>query len=516
MDVSNLPSTPGCYFFKDKNNAIIYIGKAKNLKKRVSQYVYTTNHAPKTVLLLRHAQTVDFVATDSEVEALLLENRLIKLHQPRFNVMLRDGKSYAYIKITDEPFPRVISTRRVTRKGEYIGPFTDGFDRIKIVNLCQQIFMLRTCEKIPKKVCLNYHIGRCSGPCEGFITKQEYDANLSGARALLRGDTKLVMNMLLDEMTKASASLHFERAKELRDQIYSLQRLLDHQKVDRIKHVDQDVIAVILRNEKVNIGVLQIKKGVLLQKQSFCFGAGGDVVEEFLCAYYDANPLPAEIIIEHIGDADLLMQYFERRSGQKVLITMPSRGEKMELLKLAVKNLQLSMQPVPVMITELARELNLPQLPIVIEGFDISHLMGTDVVAGMVQFYNAKPNKSEYRLFHIKSFSGQDDVAAIYEVVKRRYSRLQREHAEMPDLILIDGGKGQVGSAQRALHELGLRIPVLGLAKKEEELFLPGASDSIKLDKSKPALRLLIVIRDEVHRFAIGFHRRTRAKTRGL
>ena len=298
MDISHVPTTAGCYLFKDKDGEIIYIGKAKNLKKRVGQYFSMKDAHPKTAVLVKNIALVDFFSTDTEVEALLLENKLIKKHLPKFNIRLRDAKSYAYIKITDENFPRVISTRRVTKKGEYIGPFTDGAQRVKIVNLSQKIFHLRTCEKMPKKVCLNYHIGRCCGPCETHISKEDYLIRIDAARKLLHGEVEQTIMRLTQEMKADSAKLDFENAKEKRDQIDALQRLESGQKVDRILSYDQDIIVSIEESGITHIGVMEIKKGVLTQKHKYRFETTLTILDEFLSAYYSANPAPAEIILE--------------------------------------------------------------------------------------------------------------------------------------------------------------------------------------------------------------------------
>ncbi len=509
----SIPKSPGVYLMKDSDATIIYIGKAKDLRSRVSSY-FTKNHAsPKTEMLVRKIDDIEFILTDNETEALLLENRLIKKHQPKYNIWLKDAKQYAYIKITDERFPRIVSTRRVTKVGEYFGPYTDGYARQQIVRLCQGLFKLRTCKTLPNRVCLQYHIKRCSGPCEDHISNEEYIEYVDRARMVLKGDTKELTKTLEREMEAASQTRRFELAKERRDQIRALDLLEEKQKVDLQKSHDQDVIFLIDDSHHVQVGVFHIKRGVIAAKEGFRIPNESDAASEFLRAYYRESRIPKEIIINRIpGDRTAIEAWLSHELGINVSIMRPQRGEKRHLLELVEKNTNALMGEENPILQELQEDLSLPTLPKVIECFDMSNIQEEHRVGAMVQFVNGKPNKSGYRRFAIKTVDGQDDFASMRECVQRRYRRLAKEGNALPDLIIADGGKGQLGAVLDSLQKLGLRIPVIGLAKRKEEIFIPGRPEPIVLDKKKRSLHLLQRIRDSAHHFAVTFHRVRRGK----
>lgn len=509
----SIPKSPGVYLMKGSEGEIIYIGKAKNLRSRVSSYFVKNQTSAKTEMLMRKIADIEFILTDTETEALLLENRLIKKNQPKYNIWLKDAKQYAYIKITDENYPRIFSTRRVTKKGKYFGPYTDGYARLQIVRLCQSLFKLRTCRTLPKRVCLQYHIKRCSGPCEGHINRDDYMESVNRARMVLKGNTKSLKRELEREMAAASETRHYELARERRDQIHALDLLEEKQKVDLQKTHDQDVIALLDDGKHIQIGVFHIKKGVIAAKEEFRIPNEGDVASEFIRAYYRESRIPKEIIINLApDDKTAIEEWLTKDLGMKFDVTIPLRGEKKRLLELVEKNTRASMGEENPLLQELQDDLNLPTLPKVIECFDMSNIQDAHRVGAMVQFVNGKPNKSGYRRFIIKTVDGQDDFASMRECVLRRYKRLVEEGSPLPDLLIADGGKGQLSAVLDSLRELNLRIPSIGLAKKEEEIFIPGLPGPLVLNRKKKSLHLLQRIRDSVHHFAITFHRIRRKK----
>ncbi len=509
----SIPKSPGIYLMKDSDGQIIYIGKAKSLQSRVSSYFTKNRTSPKTELLVKKIADIEFILTDNETEALLLENRLIKKHQPKYNIWLKDAKQYASIKITDERYPRIISTRRVTKQGEYFGPYTDGPSRVQIVRLCQDLFKLRTCKTMPKRVCLQYHIKRCSGPCEGHISHDAYLQNVGRTRMVLKGDTKVLKEELGKEMKAAATSCRFELAKERRDQIRALDLLEERQKVDLLKTHDQDVICLVDDDRNIQVGMFHIKRGVIAAKEEFRVPDDGDSASEFLRAYYRESRTPKEIIINRVPkDKDAIEAWLSRDRGMNVTIIRPQRGEKRRLLNLVEKNTRASTGQENPILQALQEDLGLPSLPKVIECFDISNIQDAHRVGAMVQFVNGRPNKSGYRRFIIKTVNSQDDVASMRECVHRRYRRLVDDEGALPDLIVADGGKGQLGAVLDGLHGLGLRIPVISLAKREEDIFAAGRPDPIVLDRRKQSLHLLQRIRDSVHHSAVTFHRVRRGK----
>jgi excinuclease ABC subunit C len=466
IELSKLPTNPGCYIYKDKEARIIYIGKAKNLKKRVSSYFQRKNHDMKTIALVENIDSVDFIVTNNEIEALILENNLIKKHQPKYNIDLKDSKRYAYIQETDEEIPKLIIARKIGGNGKLFGPFTSGEERDNLIRLLNRLFMLRTCKKLPKKPCLRYHIKLCSAPCS-VVSKEEYMEQIDRAAKVLSGKTSELIAELKQEMKKASAEQNYEKAKLIRDQLSALDYLSEKQNMERQKKYNEDILNYIIRNEKVYLILFNIYKGTLINKQEFTFNYNPDFLNEFIVQYYSgigAGNIPKELIVpEEIDDS--LKDFFEHKSKTKISITMPKIGEKKQLLELVKTNIEIAFFGDISKVEELKSKLKLNDSPNVIECFDISHISGTSMVGSMVQFRNGKSDKSNYRRFKIKTVGQIDDFASIAEVVKRRYSRLKEENKPMPDLIIIDGGKGQLSSAMQELNNLGLKIPTIAIAK---------------------------------------------------
>ena len=511
IDLTRLPHAPGCYLFSDEAGTIIYVGKAKDLKKRVTSYFQKTDHDAKTQKLVERIASLDFVVTTTETEAFLLENNLIKKHQPKYNIDLKDAKRFAYIEISNDPFPRIGIARQRIKSAVYYGPFVSAAERDAVLRAIKSTFTLRSCRKLPKRACLRYHMHSCSAPCIGAISPEEYRVQVNRAAALLKGKGGELVKQLREEMAAYSTAQEYEKALSLRNQIGAIERLSERQSVERPKESDQDVIAYTVADGIVSLMVFAVRKGSLTQKQVYSFEAVEDFFEEFLVQYYADHPPPTELILPHNVDA-ALSEYLTERRGRSVQVTVPKIGEKKNLLDLVYTNIELSFRRGALKTGDLQAALDLPDTPHVIECFDISHLSGTSMVGSMVQFRDGSPDKKNYRRFKIRTVEGIDDFASIAEVVKRRYQRLSGEGADMPDLIVIDGGKGQLSAALEILSGLNVEIPVIALAKREEEVYLPGEMLPRNLDPKGMALRYLQEIRDEAHRFAVAYHRLLRGK----
>ena len=510
IDLKTIPEDPGCYLFKDSGGTIIYIGKAKNLKKRVSSYFVKQHDHPKTELLVQAITDVEYFATDSEIEALILENNLVKKNKPKYNINLKDSKRYAYLRLTNEKFPRLVIARQKRDDGTYFGPFTSAAERDAVREVITKAFQVRTCKKLPKKPCLRYHMHLCEAPCVGYISEQEYDAKIPIIKRVLKGNTNQILKELKGEMKKASDQLQFERAKDIRDRISALQYLDEKQKVERQRRYNEDVLAYEVKDDYVYIMLFSVFKGVLARKQEFVIDNTDDFLEEFVTQYYSENPIPKEIITQK-AFPNVLKSFLEKKKKQKIIITVPKAGEKKHLLHLAKKNIELTFFGAEADLTELQKLLDLDEPPRLIECFDISHLSGTSVVGSMVQFEHGRPNKSGYRRFRIR-VQANDDFQAMEEVVKRRYTRLLKERSRFPDLIIIDGGKGQLSAAVAVLKQLNLRLPIISIAKKEEEIFIPDSPEPLPMSKRDKGLQLIRRIRDEAHRFAINYNKLLRKK----
>lgn len=530
--LENLPSKPGVYIFKDKKGKPIYIGKAVSIKNRVRSYFADSNRSVKTKALLKHMENLEYIVTDSEVEALILECNLIKKHRPRYNVLLKDDKNYPYIKVTlNEKFPRLVIARKMKKDGaKYFGPYTNSGALRETLRLIRKMFPIRTCKKnldttpIKERECLNYHIKRCSAPCQNNISREDYMSMIQDVMMFLSGRTDELVKKLKQDMQDAAEKLDFERAAEIRDQIFSLERVTERQKIVSSEMEDQDVIAMARGFNQTLVQVFFIRKGKLVERESFTLSGTDnqsreEIIESFIKQYYSGSTfIPKEILIEReIEDIQLIEKWLSDKKGSRVYIKVPQRGQKRKLLDMAAQNALLSLDDSA---TQLANYLNFNKPPTRIEGYDISNIQGSDSVASMVVFEDGKPKKSDYRRFKIKTVEGPDDFSSMREVIYRRFKRGLEEQeqgnsdgkfSKFPDLILIDGGKGQLNAACQALKELGLeRIPVISLAKEFEHVFVKERKHPIVLPRDSEGLHLLMRVRDEAHRFAVSYHRKLR------
>jgi excinuclease ABC subunit C len=530
-----LPDSPGVYLFKGTRGKVLYVGKARSLKKRVASYFHKDPDSTKTAALLDSHKDLETIVTNTELEALLLENTLIKKHRPRYNVCLRDDKTYPYIKITTgEAWPRALITRRVEDDGHsYFGPFWGGLAR-RIMRMIARHFMIRTCTieidgKLPRP-CLYYDLHACLAPCvSGLTTKEAYDEAVRDVILFLQGRNRELVPRLEAKMRRASDEENFEMAGAYRDAIRTVEDVAERQLVQSLKGESADVVGFFEAGGDVSACLLVVRAGVICDRREFFFEKSEEVdpqsfLEAFLPQFYDSNPfLPAEIHLPApIGNAELLEEFFLTRRGQRVVLRVPKRGAAAERVELANANAQERHRarfrrpggPEALAVERLARVLDLSVPPQRIEAFDVSHLQGTDSVASLVVFVDGKPKKSEYRLFGIASQSllSPDDFRSMAEAVERRYGRVREEGGKMPDLVLVDGGRGQLQAALAALDRLQIELPVVGLAKREEELWVPGRADPLRLSCKDPALKLVQRLRDEAHRFAITRHRGRRSR----
>ena len=511
---SDMPTNPGVYLYRDEAGEILYVGKAKSLRSRVKSYFSTTEQPIKTRQLVSRIRNIDWIVVNSEVEALLLENKLVKQHTPKYNINLKDAKTFAYISLTREPFPRILTSRKVSRKLESFGPYTDGFTRQDLQRLVVRVFKLRTCKTMPKRACLNYHIHLCTAPCICKTTAEQYSEQVKQARTFLNGNYQQTIEQLKIQMQSASQNQQYETALELRNQIQSIRLLTEHQIVDNERRFDQDVLAFRQVGDKMLAVQMGVRRGVLLGKKDFSVDVQPQIEQEFLKAFYSTNQIPREILLnkpcwQGAEEKKVLEEFFSAKRAAPVSLTIPRRADKLGLVRLAEKNLESSLD-VDSALVDLQNNLNLPVLPHIIECFDISNLGTEHVVSGMVSFKDAKPDKKNYRKFKIKTFLGQDDFAAVNEVVARRYKRQIEEKSQLPDLVVIDGGPGQVSAAKAALQTLGLQLPLIGLAKEHEEIYLPDEAAPRNFDKNNRMMLLLRKIRDAAHDFSLGYNRKRR------
>jgi len=522
IDTKNLPNLPGCYIYKDSLGRVIYVGKAKDLKKRVSSYFVKKDHDLKTSAMISHIFSVDFIVTSSEVEALILENNLIKKHSPKYNIDLKDSKRYASLEITDEKFPRLIMSRGNKSGKKLYGPFVSAQARDYIKYLLNKTFKLRTCKNLPKKPCLRYHMNICNAPCVKKISEKDYIEKVRAVESILSGKTKSLEKELKQKMKKFSKKQEYEKALDSKSQVEAILWLKEKQNMERNKKYDEDIINFEVREDMVYLMAFNIYKGTLENKNEFVFDFKPDFLNEFLVQYYSENKVPKKIILpEEIGDD--LVGFLRKKKGWhlrassrtnmggKVEIVVPKKGELKELLDLVAKNIEISFFGDSEKLIAVQKELGLNEIPNVIECFDVSHLSGTDMVASMVQFRNGKADKSNYRKFKIKTVEGVDDFAAMGEVVGRRYYGIGKNRGEYPNLILIDGGEIQLEFALRELRKLKINIPIVSLAKREEEIYLPDGR-VLQLGSKSKARLFLQQIRDEAHRFAISYNRLLRGK----
>lgn len=544
--LKNLPARPGVYLYRNKDGKILYVGKAKVLRNRVRSYFQDSrNLHPRTQLMISLIHDLETIIVDSEVEALILESNLIKEHRPRFNILLRDDKSYPYIRITNEPFPQVFVTRRIVRDGSrYLGPYTDVKHLRSIVRAMQKIFPIRSCkfyldkevvEKRKVKLCLEYHIKRCEGPCEGLVDSKHYRKMINQVERFLKGKTRELLEELNQLMLEKSEATHFEEAARIRDQIKMIKEYdFMPRRVTLSDELDRDVIALAHEGEDACVVVFKIRDGKVIGRQHFYLDGVDqqetpEILHDFLQQFYlEADYYPPQILLpmEPSEEKELLETWLSEKAEQKVELLVPQIGSKKKLVQMCQTNARFLMEElqiqrlknkdhVPFSVRELQKHLSLENPPRRIEGFDISNIQGTDAVASMVCFIDGRPRKSEYRIFKIRSKQTPDDFLMMHEAVSRRYRRQLVEKQALPDLILVDGGKGQLSSAVRALREVGVPDdqPIIGLAKRLEEVFLPSYSDPMNIPKRSSGLKLLQQVRDEAHRFAITHFRKQHKKT---
>ena len=538
-----LPVRPGVYLFKDAKGEVVYVGKAKSLRPRVRSYFRGSGQSLKTQELVRHVVDVDTIVVGSEAEALILEANLIKEHKPRFNVQLRDDKRYPYIKVTaQEPFPRVFVTRKLDDDGgRYFGPYPSVGAMREALDIIKRLYTVRSCRydlprEAPERPCLDYHIGRCLAPCVGYQDQESYGAMIDEILKVLDGDTEGVRKGVEKRMRKASEGLDFERAARLRDAMAALDALARQQRVEKLRGGDYDVVGLARDGQLAAAVVMRIRRGVLLGRDTLRFSeiteeSDASLLTTFASRYYlgrgtaGARHLPKQILVPtEFEDMGLLEEILLNEAGRKVSIHVPQRGAKRRLSELAGDNARHALED-QLTATELVQDradevlydlrdrLDLKVVPRLMVCFDISHTQGTETVGSAAVFENAEPKKAEYRHMRIKGDWGNDDYRSMAEVVSRYFRRRVEEERPLPDLALIDGGKGQLGAAQGALDELGVTdVALASLAKKEELVYRPGKHEPYRLGRRDQTLHVLQRIRDEAHRFAVTYNRKLRRK----
>ena len=536
LQIQTLPDSPGVYQYYDKDGKILYVGKAKNLKKRVSSYFNKIHDTAKTNVLVKKIVTIKHIVVPTESDALLLENNLIKTLQPRYNVLLRDDKSYPWICIKKEPFSRIFSTRRFIKDGsEYFGPYTSFKTVNTILELIKELYPLRTCNydlsppNLPKgeasgkfKVCLEYHIGNCKGPCEGFESLENYQKQVDAIREILKGNFKESMKDFKKVMTDLAKNMHFEEAQKIKEKIEILENYQSHSTIINPKITNIDVFSIVSDESAAFVNFLQISHGSIIRSHTIEIKKKLDESDQELL----------ELAIIELRERFQLLSReiivpFEVEVGENIKVTVPQLGDKKHILDLSIRNAKFyrieQLKQLQIVdperhsnriMAQMQKDLRLPVEPRHIECFDNSNIQGTNPVAACVVFKDGKPSKKDYRHFNIKTVEGPDDFASMTEVVYRRYKRLLDENEPLPQLIIIDGGKGQLSSALKSIDELGLRgkITIIGIAKRLEELFYPGDSIPLYLDKKSETLKVIQQLRNEAHRFGITHHRDKRSK----
>ncbi|MGQ9819630.1 MAG: excinuclease ABC subunit UvrC [Candidatus Kapaibacteriales bacterium] len=541
--ISNLPNKPGVYIYKNKLGKIIYIGKAINLRNRVRSYFQSNRIVDaKTNALIRNIADLEYIVTDNEAEALILEDSLIKKYKPKYNILLRDDKTYPYIRITNEEFPQIFSTRRIVRDGSrYFGPYTDVQSMKKVLRLARSIFKIRSCKlnlteesvKFGKfRLCLDYQIGKCDGPCEGLISKTDYNDNVKNAIRLIEGKTNEIEKMLESKMIDSANKFEYERAAYFRNQIFLLRDFTYNQKIVTTELIDRDVIGFARNLEYTCTLIFKIRDGRLIGKHHYIFKDSKNIEDTNILRvtlekwYLESEFVPDEILLPMpIEEEKFLLDYLRQKKGKAVLIVVPKLGEKRKIVDLANENADFQLKEyllaiqkrdaiLPKIVLQLQKDLNLSQPPRYVVCFDNSHLQGQELVSSMVAFKDDKPLKSEYRRFKIKTVSVGDDFGAMREAVQRFFRRVIDEHSELPNLMIIDGGKGQLNEVLDVVQEYGLKdkIAIISIAKKLEEIYLPNLKEPVVLPRFSPTLQFIQRVRDEAHRFAIKYHRALREK----
>ena len=536
-----LPRGPGVYLFRDEAGEVLYVGKAKSLRSRVRSYFQRGDGRIGTAQLVERIADVEVIVTRTEAEALHLEQNLVKRHRPPFNIRLRDDKSFPYIAITlGDEYPRVMFTRERHRRGTvYFGPYANAKKVRETLDVLNRVFRFRPCEGprpgrhsgIP---CLDFHIDRCLAPCIGAIGQEDYAQIIDGVTAFLSGDTDTIQRQLEERMREAAADERFEEAARYRNRLFSIRHLAERQASDKRAVGTVDVIGLAVRADRAAVQVFPLRDGKMIDRYAFHLEnvAGDDaqtVLEAFVSEYYGSLPsTPPEVLVPTgVADTSAIAEFLTSRRGSRVEVRAPLRGEKRRLVELAVDNARLALDSDTAQreatrrrrvaaLEELREALNLESLPLRIECFDVSNIQGESIVASMVVFVDGRPKNAHYRTFSIRGLDGQDDVGAMREAIGRRFARLRAQERDesfsrMPNLVVVDGGKGQLAAALAAMEKLDLpRVAVIALAKREEEVFVPGLPVAIGLDRSSPALQLLQRIRDEAHRVALRYHRRKR------
>ncbi len=549
--LKRLPAKPGVYIFRGDGGEVLYVGKAKSLRSRVRSYFQESAEIRSTMTQLpERIADLEVIVTDTEVEALHLEQNLVKRHRPPFNVRLRDDKSFPYIAVTvEDDYPRVMFTRERHRRGVvYFGPYANAKKVRETLDVLNRVFPYRPCEG-PKPgrhsgiPCLDYHIERCLAPCVGYVSKEDYRAIIDGVIEFLSGETEPIQRELERKMKEAAEAERFEEAARYRNRLFSVRHLVERQAADKRSVGTVDVIGVASDGERAAVQVFPLRDGKLIDRYGFHLENvtgrdSADLLEAFAIEYYGSAPsVPPQIVVPpDAGDTEALAEFLSERRGSRVEVRAPARGEKRRLQELASENARLALESEALQVErkrlrrvesleELREALNLESLPLRIECYDVSNIQGEAVVGSMAVFQDAMPKKAHYRKFGVRSLDGQDDYAALSEVISRRFARLENgataedydeSFAATPNLLVIDGGKGQLAAALAAMQAYDLpRVAVISLAKRIEEVFVPGQPEPIVLDRDSPGLHLLQRVRDEAHRFALGFHRQRRdAKAR--
>jgi len=542
--LSRLPTNPGVYLMKDAEGDILYIGKAANLHHRLRSYFGTGQKlSPKLQRMVARVADIDFFVTTSEQEALILELNLIKRHHPRYNVRLKDDKTFPYLKIdTGEEWPRVYITRRLEQDGgRYFGPFASAKSVRQTLKVIKGIFPFRSCSKpvtgTDSRACLDYHLGRCLAPCIGVVSRQEYAGVIKEVILFLEGKREKIVRALEKKMNKAAQALDFEKATLFRDQIQAIGKVIEAQRIATTVRGEQDVIAFSPEKDQACVQIFFIRNNKLTGRESFVLQGTQheephQIMTSFIKQFYSSSPyIPPLLLLQHpVEDTTILKDWLQSKRGTRVDIQVPHRGNKKQLVDTVAENARQGLEQLKLKqlaapkeldaaLAEIERELNLPRLPLRMEAYDISDIQGKAAVGSMVVFEKGKPKSAHYRRFRIRTVSAADDYAMLYEVLKRRFKRFSSETstkdtwAIIPDLVLIDGGKGQLNAALSAMGEVGaFSVPVASLAKENEEIFIPRRAEPIILPRSSPGLQLLQRLRDEAHRFALGYYQKIRKR----
>jgi excinuclease ABC subunit C len=520
-DPDDLPLKPGVYLMKDVEDRILYVGKAKSLKKRVKSY-FRNDLDPKTRALMKQFHHLEYMVTDTEKEALILESNLIKKHMPRYNIRLKDDKRYPYIKVTNETFPRVLITRRVLDDGSYYyGPFPEATALRRLVKFLKALFKVRDCKRMDGP-CLNYQIDLCNAPCDKNITEEEYKKLVDKVSYFFEGKYDEIMKTLKLDMEAAANNHEYEKAAVLRDQLNSVEDVLEKQKMEFTRSLDQDVVASASDNELACVVVFSVREGKIIGKDDFLMSGAENTSEEkiiyaFLKQYYTGpRHVPSKIIIpKEIEDKKLVEEWLTEKREAQVIIEVPIDGVEYRLVRMVSKNAEIILnhqKEVKGALLDLKKYLGIPRIPKRIEAFDISNISGKNAVGSMVVFENGSPKKNNYRKYKIHT-EGPDDYAMMREMLERRYTGLLNDNGQTPDLVLVDGGKGQLNVALDVFKSLEIDdIPVIGLAKEFEHVFIPQTPSPLILPRDSEALLLLQRIRDEAHRFAVNYHKKLRSK----